>query len=268
MSFSRSATNSGVLTMQIFIWSAFSSNHSSRFTVVGVFQSPEQAQQAAGVFTSLRQSVVDWYQQPDNFAAREELAISEPEPTPPELALAKQLGIYWGPLSLDWLWVGIDDHEPVKVLDNVVFLDGSDSESGAYPANEVIQRLGGQALVAGDKDDEGIETTTVELKLSCSAPDEATAQAIEIVISEIVINPYQNAKQAFDTRWLNFVGPAECLIYEGKMQRAGKAIVVSCIFQDIAGGFPVLLAYLRAHGCTDIRYEFTEKNAREEDAEA
>jgi hypothetical protein len=251
--------------MQVSIWSAFSSNHSSRFTVVGIFQTPEQAEQAAGVFMNLLQSVVDWYNLPENADARDELEGSEPEPTPPERALAKQLAIYWGPLSLDWLWVGINDHEPVKVLDNLVFLDGTESESGAYPADAVIERLGGQAFVNGDKDDEGREITSVELNLTCVAPDEAAAEAIEIATSDPFRTPVKTQDPGSQSPWIAFAGRPDVSIQAGKMRRTGRVLAFNCQFSQIAFDFPDMLAYLRDRGCVDFQYQFTEKNFFEEE---
>jgi hypothetical protein len=240
--------------VKLTIWQGFSSNHSSRFTVVGVFESPEKAAQAAKVFTDLRQAVTDWYNQPENAAARQDWAIGEFDPTPPELALAERMQIAWGFYAADWLWVGMADHEPVEVVDSLLILDGTESEAGAHPADRLIERLGGRAVVNGAKDDEGDETIA-ELSLTCLAPSEAAAEHIEHVVTDLDIRP----DASLPNSWPHFIGPPGASILAGQLQRDGRTLSITCQFYHIATSLQGLLTYLHDHGCTDIRYNFTEK---------
>src|SRR5689334_1034712 len=102
--------------MQISIWSAFSSNHSSGFTVVGVFSTPEHAQDAADILNSLLRSIFAWYQQPGTPKFGEQYGEA---PSPPERAIAAALQITWSPATLDWLGFDEQSQGPIKVVDNL-----------------------------------------------------------------------------------------------------------------------------------------------------
>jgi hypothetical protein len=241
------------------IWSAFSSNHSASFTVVGVFSSPEHAQEASEILTALLRTIFDWYHKPENWAAREAWESGSTEPSPAELAIAQQLGIAWPEESLDWLWFDVPNYEPVNVMDNLVFIEGPESALGAHPADDLVRCVGGQPLISGSVGGPEEKANSLWVILNCTAPDEAAAEAIERTTSDIELNPDQYRDQALDARWPNFVGPAGCSIYEGTIHRTGRALVFMCTFLDISKGFPALLAYLRDRGCIDIRYEFIEQ---------
>jgi len=250
--------------MQVSIWSAFSSNHSSRFTVVGVFETPEQAQAAANKITGQLRSIVDWYHQPENADARDEWMDGR-EPSPPEFAIAEQLGIEWPELSLDWLWFDDKGHSPVKVVDNLVFIDGTESELGAHPADSLVRHVGGLALVDGDKDTYGNEITSLVLTLNCTTPDEAAAEAIEAETNSYLRSRDEYGHPTFQTPWVSYSESTAYSVFYGQVRRTGRELVFTGGFFHVGDGFPALLSYLRARGCTDIRYDFVEKNAIEEE---
>jgi len=245
--------------MQISIWSAFSSNHSASFTVVGVFSTPEHAQEAGDILTALLSTIVDWYHKPENAAARAEWEGGNVETSPAELAIAEQLGIAWPEESLDWLWSDVPNLEPVKVVDNLVFIEGPDSAQGAHPADDLVRSVGGQALISGSIGGPNEPANWLWVILNCVAPDDATAEAIERTTNDSVMLLDEDRGQTIDTRWLNFVGPAGFTIDKGAMRRAGRSLVFVGAFGVVAKDFPAMLAYLRERGCTDIRYEFIEQ---------
>jgi len=242
--------------MQVSIWSAFSSNHSSRFTVVGVFQSPEQAAQAAETLKGLLRPIVDWYNQPENADALEEWQHSSPDPSPPELAIAEQLGIPWTEVSLDWLWYEAG-HQPIKAVDNIVLIDGSESVLGAHPADELMRRVGGQVWVDGYVDGNGNQINTLAFNLTCTAPDEATAQAIESETRAYLDGADENGFTGLETPWRRFGGPTGYSSFQGRVQRTERSLVISGELWHMTDGYPAMLAFLRDRGCTNIRHEFT-----------
>jgi len=247
--------------MKLSIWSAFSSNHSASFTVVGVFSTPEHAQEAGFILTALLRTIFDWYHQPENAEALAAWEGGDVKASPAELAIAQQLGIAWPEESLDWLWFDVPDHAPVKVVENLVFVDGPDSAQGAHPAADLVRCVGGQALIRGSVGGPDEPANWLWVILNSTAPDEATAEAIERTTNDSVMYPDEDREPAFDTHWLNFVPPAGFTIHKGAIRRAGRSLTFTGIYLDIAKDFPAMLAYLRERGCTDIRYEFVEERS-------
>jgi hypothetical protein len=136
---------------------------------------------------------------------------------------------------------------------------------GAHPADYLIDRLGGQVLVDGVIGfDAANESTTsrgeVSLYLSCLAPDETTATGI---VAEV--ERYLRAREAGDgarsaTPWKAYTGGLGYSTFSGLVERNGRTVTFDRgNFFQIADGCPGLLAYLRAKGCTDIQYSFSEE---------
>jgi hypothetical protein len=251
--------------VKISIWQGFSSNHSSRFTVVGVFSTPEHAQDGALIVTSLLRKIFDWYHQPENADALAAWEGGGVDPAPIELAMAEQLGIPWPEFALDWLWFGPDGQGPVKVLDSLVFIDGSESELGAHPADYLIQLVGGQPLIDGYVEPEGYDTSRdLVLTLTCTAKDEAAAEAIEAETLAYSQKTNEHGSPGFDAPWMANASLLVASAYYGGVRRVGSNLQFTGTFWRIGNGFPALVAWLRARGCTDVHYEFTEKSERED----
>ena len=95
--------------MRIRVWRQFSSNHSSHFTVVGRFESEEQAREATGRFVSVLEAIDEWRRAPENQKWIEEQehldgGFSTNIPlTPPEIEFSKQYDVDWGRYSIDWI---------------------------------------------------------------------------------------------------------------------------------------------------------------------
>ncbi len=135
--------------MQVKVWQAFSSNHSAPFTLVGVFNSPVEAEAAAERLLRLLGDIVVWrvsagQRQPDGAWEWESFS-----PTPPEVAAGVELGINWGPVALDWGWIDPAHVPPITAHEHLLFVDGSDSSNGAYLAERLVAALGGQAMIDG-----------------------------------------------------------------------------------------------------------------------
>ena len=112
----------------------------------------------------------------------------------------------------------------------------------------------------GYLDPEGSDINAVTLTLSCTTPDAETAAAIEAETLAYVRATNERLVQSPKSPWADYSPPAHYSVFWGTVVRTGHGLIFSGRFFHIADGFPALLAYLRAHGCTDILYEFTEKS--------
>src|SRR5688572_24363862 len=134
--------------MHIFMWQQFASNHSSAFTVIGTFESPEWAEEVAREFRTILQRIVDWYQEPANEGiAREVLGDPEHPPVPPELDIAKQYHVDWLK-AVDWLANVHDVTGAVSVYNNAVFLRSlAETDDGEIPFDQIMQRFTDHVVV-------------------------------------------------------------------------------------------------------------------------
>jgi hypothetical protein len=136
---------------------------------------------------------------------------------------------------------------------------------GSHPADQIIEGLGGRALVDGiiDFDNDRWRSTShgeVYLHLTCVAPDEETAAAIVAEVEHYLQRDKKATPGAmFETPWRAFTVGWGLASFSGSVRRDGRTLT----FEDgnffhIADGFPGLLAYLRDKGCTEIDYAFSE----------
>ena len=167
--------------MQVSIWQQFSSNHSSRFTVVGEFETPEAAQKAADILRQFAETIRQWYA--ENPDADEDWNAGGPVlPIPPELEFSRQHNIEWGDHAHDWLF---GEAVPVTHIARLVFVNGTESDFGAKPLDDVLERLGGNVKVDGtiiySESDDGWLTDeayfSVSVSVTCLAPDASIAMA-------------------------------------------------------------------------------------------
>jgi hypothetical protein len=261
--------------MRISIWQAFSSNNSARFTVVGVFESVEKAEAAATRLRQLMRDIVEWLRLPaNNPGGPPWVDAGDGPPSQAELSLAQDLGINWPDRTVDWAWMDEAGESPIRRVDHIVFVDGTESWMGAHPADHLIERLGGQALVDGIIDFDAQyerygQDGSVYLTLTCLAPDEATAHGIAAEIEDYSRIAAANDGISFDTPWKDFApggGYLRLSSFQGTLDREGRRLAVRHgQFFHIADGFPAMLAFLQAKGCTDIEYTFSEERRSLED---
>jgi hypothetical protein len=255
--------------MRISIWTQFSSNHSSSFTVVGEFQSETEAKLAADELRRLVQAIADYYAAHPEV---EELWNSEGTvpPTPPEVEMAEQ---YQLPINhefgIDWIWSNMPIDEAVIQLDKAVFVTHpGDTWYGAHPFDYILKTLGGKVMIAGMQDSgpdhEEPACSTWIKQLTCIAPDESLAQAMVHDIEQF----QQESRQAWqsggktsipDAPWQpagvqRFVKDAST--GSGHVENHGAEVVfTNWSFHKLAYGLPALMSYLIQKGCTNIQYE-------------
>ncbi len=247
--------------MRLSIWQEFSGNHSSRFTVIGQFESAEQAQAAADRLTALLKQIDEWYQQPENAEALEQVTYGpQPPPSPPEIRIARELGIEWSDYSIDWLGFDNGGRGPVRAFQQLVFVDGTESDLGSKPADALVAKLGGQVLVDGVRSAETGDWSEVYLYLTCQAPDESTARAIEGEI-QTYLSQSRDAGYSFDTPWKAYRrNELDVSSFRGIVRREGTRLSIERgTFFHIAHGLPALLQYLRDKSCSGMEYQLVEE---------
>ncbi len=250
--------------MRLSLWQSFSSNHSAAFTLVGVFKTPAEAEAAAERLRTLARAMREARQ-----AAREN---REPDKslTEPEKLMAWNLGIARGWGQMDWADIPIGS-DPVATFENIVFIDGSESETGARSTEALLARLGSTTFVSGLFDPEGSKHETwavTTVRLNCQALNEATAEAIVAEVEDYWRRSNANANLFFErhfqvaTPWQEFEADPAHLEFSGRLSRKEMELVIEDgQFARLEMGLPALVAYLRAKGCTAIEFSFHEERS-------
>jgi hypothetical protein len=221
--------------MKITLWQQFSSNHSGYFSIVGVFDTPEKAKKAADELAKIIKTIQDWHKnnpdKSDAWYARWASGDEYPAPLSEiEENLAKKYDVRW-PNGIDWF----DDAKIEIIRDHIVHMTTEfQVDWGPQPFDQIIARLGGYGLVTGMSNG-GEPDGSIWIKLSCTAPDEATA--IKIAESKPAFIDFDktiqhvrryDAKLHFGWEWYESTWKLEKLIDE-----------------------------LQQQNCTDIEYSFS-----------
>jgi len=273
--------------MRVSIWQQFSSNHSTHFTVVGRFASPEAATKAADELLKLMNAIAQWGK--DYHQARKQVEAKESDPRKrkalllkafpdsahqlpkPEREFSEKYNIEWGSQSiLDWI-VGPDPvTELVKVVGTDVFVT-TNRETWRKPDCVLasVTRLGARSGHI-QKTDESL----IGISLSCQTPDVPTAESIITAINEHLSYLTEvNELQLSQDEWYNFVEPlvdwlpqntgaVDNFLFEmvdgHGIQQDGGQVKAKLRFYDIGFGLPAFVSWLEHLGCTDIAYDLTE----------
>jgi hypothetical protein len=224
--------------MKLTIWQQFSSNHSSHFHIVGVFDTSAAAQKAADELRQIFKQIEDWHEQnPEKSEALMERwsrgewpqAVSEIEEI-----LAEKYGVRWTN-GIEWFW----DARLELLLDHIVHIStGGQTDSGPEPFDEIIERLGGYGLVTG-ADVGGTPFGKIIVYLSCVAPDIETA---EMIVKEQTKDSNNKFKQT--------------LKHTNKVSNSGTALNFSWDFDSSFWKLDRLVKELKDNKCTDIGYSF------------
>lgn len=257
--------------MKISIWRQFSSNHSSRFTVVGEFQTTEAATQAVAELKALAEAISKWYEDnPDDLEER--MSGELVDPTPPEIEFGQRYQIDWNEYSVDW-WT---DQLPVTQYERLVFVNGTESDVGAKPFDQLLQKIGGTPAVDGVLVDNGDEAYfNVVVNVSCQAPNPETTEGI-VAATSIYFEADRKFRQSrdlsqfdmFATPWRDYTlgGLTGFSSTSGAVSRTGLSLRFEKLsFFHLGYGLPGLLAYLKAQGCTQVEYQLIEKEWGEEE---
>ena len=164
--------------MKVTLWQQFSSNHSSHFKIVGVFDAPGDAEKAVAEIKSILGTISQWHKDNPDEAEALYQRWGSGEEWPPALSkaeqeLAKQYNVKW-PAGIDWF----DDVRIHVSLGHLVLIDTKfQTDWGPQPFDAIINRLGGYGLVVGTSIG-GDYFGGIMVLLQCEAPDGKVAQEI------------------------------------------------------------------------------------------
>ena len=137
--------------MKISLWQQFSSNHSADFTVVGVFQTIDEAKAAVTLLRDELVKIASWF---EDLANKEVISerIDRPDYTdrqllPPEKELDAKYGTGFTYAPTDWLWYSDEADGAVVRFENIVFISNHLTSfrtwSGKEPFEKLMEAVGG-----------------------------------------------------------------------------------------------------------------------------
>jgi hypothetical protein len=178
-----------VFAMKVTRWQQFSSNHSAEYTIVGVFDSVDEAKEATEAIRTMVTEIRQWTAQNETL-----LQDLDSKPTPIENHYAQKYNIDWVE-SIDWLQYDYQQkfrefyrrnpQDNISQYRNLVFVtDPGDSvtkQTGHQFAN-LVKAFGGKSfsyVMHGEFPATHHEIFSVfTVDLSCEAPDIATAKTV------------------------------------------------------------------------------------------
>lgn len=235
--------------MKLKIWQQFSSNHSGSFTVVGVFDSPQQAEAAVTELTSIFQNLFAWYK----------ANPKEPRPfldDPPSSAEREIIEKYDLATEINLGLAGEDAQASLttKSLDRFLILHIHETwwNEGQAGLATLVGKMGaGSKGMNWELNHDFMSQLTIRLR--AIAPDEATAQAI-----------FDETRAALDKTektglWLT-LDLAWCKeIMELSVEMAGRTLIFQLSDLYVHEHFTALIGYLQSHSFTDFDAELTEE---------
>jgi hypothetical protein len=218
--------------MKISLWTQFSSNHSSNFTVIGRFGTSQEAQK---VYATLR----DWMQKI--------VFEAKTSPSETEIEISQTYNLEWYEDGLDW-------NGTPNSIDNIMMQIGNDvlltcpieTWDSPIPLVGLMWKLG-----ARKADYEESDRLYLSIYLTCTAPDETAAESFTKTA-----NPFLIDHNALHTPWSDDFG-ALCW---GRARYKGTLLEMHLQFVKIEVGLNTLLNYLQQRGFTDIQYGFRQQH--------
>lgn len=265
--------------MRVSIWRQWASNHSSYFTVVGVFDSPAAAQNAAAVIRKLFEDIEEWFNQPENTAANNERKGTDHQYAPvsgPEIEIATRYDINWYKTSIGWHYPG---YSGGIVTDHILFIEPGQTWTGGGPLAALLTALGGTGMVDGDFSDAHTDPDSrkVNIMVRCVAPDEETADGIVNHVerhAERVRDFWQNPENSDRPTppWVAFVIDGFSSAFSSATQApkiTRHGVQLRCtefsFVSNLGYVIPPIVAWLKSRGCTEFGYEISETIVDPED---
>lgn len=254
--------------MRLSIWPQFSSNHSAGFTLVGAFETPEQAKQAAAQLNHDLNSICDWFRRPENEELRASIEGEAITPaTAVEAEIAEKYGVVWKYTLLDD-WLQFYDGDAVEQFDNFIFLESGRCWMPPDPVDMIVVQLGGEVAVDGNRRIDTIEYDNglyldestrvegrVETQMSFQARDAAAA-------GEIVRLFQQYFEWAGTQRRSGFRLPSGDIqrvlansSTQGEVERDELQITLTVRMSNVKSGLRGLISYLKKMDCTGFEYQ-------------
>ena len=156
--------------MKVSIWQQFSSNHSSTFEVVGVFERVEDAQNAHFLLANLMADVVQWYETNEWTG----------KPSQPELDIAQQHKIKWEyPIDFVHGESTSSAKSAVRIYRHMVQVTHiNETWMSKQPFEDLLNKLGANTA-AWDVDSYSAQTATIfSMTIEATAPDSETVERL------------------------------------------------------------------------------------------
>ena len=255
--------------MKLTIWQQFSSNHSAGFTVIGEFESVEQAAKAKAELESIIAQILEWrkdyWQNPEKFGD----IIYEEESehlTPIEEKLRDKYQVDWQ-FSLkahpgDSKRAFLQYKHLVFVKPLYLFI-----WKGPQPFNELLEKFGAQVSASVDSS-YTYPNTDIYMDVDCQLPnDELDAEILYEGFREDFYHLHQltdtseytpNFFFAYYPEATQRIHDIPCRVYE--VERHGDRLYlfgfILGMVQSWRAELPVFLDFLKNEGCSDIKYTF------------
>lgn len=230
--------------MRLSIWQQFSSNHSTAFRIVATFETPEIAKEAAEEVRSILvrtaradKDLDEWHRW-----ARDLAAV--------DVEMEQEYGVPWK-RHIDWVLNMQHAKRVVRLVDCAIYLcdyPGYSNGRGYRPFIELLQGFGGDVIA----DHESGYYDPVFM-LTCTAPDEATAQKI---VDSIEVKTEQRRNDIIHIYQVPNI-KISCAggeLVQDKQQLTFKDIYWSA-HHEYDHLIPLIL-YLKGYGCTHFRVQF------------
>lgn len=236
--------------MKLTLWQQFSSNHSSSFTVVGTFESPQKAQSAATQLNALFKEVFRWY---DKHPGQKALDMYDP-PTSPERAIIEQFNI-----QTDWN-LGVSSQSvrkslSIKATEHILLLHISATSWNHAHENlaKLVSKFGSLKTGRHSLLDSGIYNPGLNISLNAQAPDGAVGRRVYDEI-RTAIDHIDPDEDELVLPWVE-----HCYISEmPTVEWDGHILTISAGFKRLADNLLAFIAHLKVEGFTDFDLEFTE----------
>jgi hypothetical protein len=244
--------------VRVSIWQQFSSNHSNDFTLIGEFETTDEAEQIAKrLLDMLRAIRADHDAQPVQ-------PLEMDEPTQTEIRYGQLYGVEWV-TTLDWIAEGEALNAQVVHYDNLVFVDSLGAAWNPFPLDELLDQWGKRVLVETAMGDNSIVAD-----VHCLVPDpEPLVLALDTYLKAREKGYQTGQWMEIDPPWLPFGTPVSAPglrenavyhVWQGSIEESSMHLHLSNLFFLAPGyGLPALIAYLKVNGGTDIQYNLYER---------
>lgn len=228
--------------MRVSIWQQFSSNHSSKFTVVGRFGSPEQAEAVAQKLREWMKTIF-WAEKPLGRLTETELKIS------------RDYDLEWYKDGINWKFdptqlPEIDISHIVRRIHNDVFLICSEETyDNPNPFVGLMWKLG-----ARKTDFSSGESSYLSIELICIAPSKEIARHFYDQMLAY-LKRSANIGHDLETPWWT-KNSEDFTEARGAVGIVERKIRLMLQFYETGYGLCELVNYLEENGFTDIEYKF------------
>jgi hypothetical protein len=248
--------------MSISIWQQWASNHSGGFTLVGIFQSDEEAEKAKDELWKMIQAIRnEHYGEPEEIPLWEDVKVWPPSLSV-EQQIAKHFDIEW-PHHIEW----VDDGEffgddTVTQDGSIVFVDAySWAHQGPQPFDAIMAKLGAR-VSAEVHECRGHEDVYLLFNIECEAQTPEQAEWLELVFEDFTGSGTLSALHGLVDAYAHEILPPDLL--HNQSMRQGTQLSFTKVRLGEVTYLARFVKWLENEGCTNISCEFVEIKAEQE----